>query len=776
MKKVLLFLLLTLLGFTFFSLTPIKAEAASDSVVRIWLSQYTQENDAMIAIANQFTNETGIAVEVVPRINAFNGADDLVNNAELDDRPDIVLMQAPDIGGLIASGYLEPLTDFIDDEMTARYADVAFSAFSYNGNIYGVGYSIDTYGLLYNKDLIAEEDLPETWEEYFALGEALTIRNDDGEVTQWGILMNSRDMWFNYPIIKEFGGYYYGQFPNGDYNPFDIGLDNEGMVNYIAKVKELKENGLVLTNKIHGESEIVSRFANGNVAMMIYGLWYASIFKQKNVNYGIASLPDQTDGTTSLALTTVQGFVVNKFTDNLEESLQFLEYILEDDNQQLLIEGGNNNADKIGTRNPTNYAVINSEYIQSDEVLASLGSLNGECEPFPNIPEGTIWYNYTSTVFQSIFFSDSDDDDIDVQAKLSELTEAIRNDVALMNYQAERIDIPSWIWAVIIGVFVIGIAAYLIIKKYVIRKKKPHYGRISWKETLIAWLLMVPLLILLIVFYVYPIIHNVYLSLTDYSGINLRDYGLIGFANYKDIFVAGLDGLASMTVWTIVFATCVVTLSFLLGTILASVLNKINFHVAKFYRIIFILPWVIPTVITLLMWQGLLDTDNGLVNQILGLVGIPNIPWLSDPYMAKISTILVMVWFSFPYFMIIATGHLKAIPKDYYEAAKVDGASAFHIFFTITLPLVFRALIPILIMSFIMQFNQFGVYILTQGGPAADTIGAPGATDLLITYVFNTAFNTNRFAVAAAYSVIIFVFVAIFSLIAMRVGRKISED
>ncbi|MDD4595788.1 MAG: extracellular solute-binding protein [Candidatus Izemoplasmatales bacterium] len=776
MKKALLCLLVILFGFTVFSITPIKVEAASDSVVHVWFSQYSQENDAMIAIANQFTNETGIAVEVVPRINVFNAANDLVNNAELDDRPDIVFMQAPDIGGLIASGYLESLTAFIDEDITSRFSEVAFDAFSYNGNIYGVGYSIDTYGLLYNKDLISEDDLPTTWEEYFTTGEALTISNDEGEVIQWGILMNSRDMWFNYPIIKEFGGYYYGQFSNGDYNPYDIGLDNEGMVNYVTKVKELKAKNLVLTNKIQGESEIVSRFANGKVAMMIYGLWYASVFKQKNLNYGIASLPDQTDNTTSLALTTVQGFVVNKFTDNLAETLQFLEYILRDDNQQLLIEGGNNNAEKIGTRNPANYAVIASEYIQSDDILASLSGLNSECEPFPNIPEGTIWYNYTTTVFQSIFFGTSDDQEVDVQAKLSELVEAIRSDVALMNYQAERIDIPSWIWAVVIVALIVGIAAYLIIKKFVIKKKKTHYERISWKETFIAWLLMVPLLILLIVFYVYPIIHNIYLSLTDYSGINLRDYGLIGFANYKDIFVAGIDGLASMTVWTVVFAACVVIISFVLGTVLASVLNKVNFHVAKIYRIIFILPWVIPTVITLLMWQGLLETDNGLINQILGLIGIPNIPWLSDPFIAKISTIMVMVWFSFPYFMVIATGHLKAIPKDYFEAAKVDGASAIHIFFTITLPLVFRALIPTLIMSFIMQFNQFGVYILTQGGPASDVIGAPGATDLLITYVFNTAFNTNRYAVAAAYSVIIFVFVALFSLIAMRIGRKVSED
>jgi len=280
----------------------------------------------------------------------------------------------------------------------------------------------------------------------------------------------------------------------------------------------------------------------------------------------------------------------------------------------------------------------------------------------------------------------------------------------------------------------------------------------------------------LLIFYVFPIFHNLYLSLTDYSGINLLDYKFIGLANYYDIFVTGISGLLSMTVWTLVFAFSVVALSFVFGSFLASILNGQKIKVAKIYRIIFILPWVVPTVITLLMWQGLLETEGGLVNQILGLFGIPNIPWLSDSFLAKISTIMVMTWFSFPYFMVVASGFLQAIPKDYYDAARVDGASNRHIFFHITLPLIFRAMIPVLIMSFIMQFNQFGVYILTAGGPASSTIGAPGATDLLITYVFNTAFNTKRYAVAAAYSVVIFAFVSFFALVSMKVTRKVAES
>nr|MBP8989569.1 sugar ABC transporter permease [Clostridia bacterium] len=191
---------------------------------------------------------------------------------------------------------------------------------------------------------------------------------------------------------------------------------------------------------------------------------------------------------------------------------------------------------------------------------------------------------------------------------------------------------------------------------------------------------------------------------------------------------------------------------------------------------IYILPWVIPTVITLLMWQGLLETDGGLINQILNLIGLPSVPWLSHPMWARVSAIGVMTWFSFPYFMVIAFGMLKSIPKDYFEAAKIDGASGAYIFWHITLPLLYQAMVPTLIMSFMMQINQFGIYLLTQGGPPSDKLGAPGATDLLITYIFNTAFNTKRYAVAAAYSVILFAVISVLALFIMNQNKKQTES
>lgn len=774
MKKIVLMTLLVCTAFAVFSVWPLSLSAEGDGIVRIWFSQYTEENAAMETIATRFTQETGIVVEVVPRMTVFNAAQDFTNNIEHDERPDIVFMQAPDIGNLVASGLLEPLDTVADSELRTRFVSSAIDAFSLEGIPYGIGYSVDTYGLVYNRALVTDEHLPQTWDEFFALGEALTVRDNEGNVTRWGFCLNPRDMWFTYPIIRSFGGYYYGKYPNGDYNPYDIGLDNEGMLDYVALIKDLHTKGLTLSTSTQSESTIVARFIAGNVAMMIYGLWNAAMFQNAGIDYGIASLPDPGPGQTSLALTTVQGFVVNAKTLHQDATLAFLSYLSSDENQQLLIEAGNGGSQKLGTRNPANRAVITSGYIQSDANLRALSALNDECEPFPNIKEGTIWYNYTTTCFQAIFYGTSTGGTVDPQAKLHELAQAIRNDVAQMNAQPERITLPEGLWKWILGLLA-GLSALGGGVVWIRHRRNPIRRKGFSREALLGWGLMIPLLVLLGMFYLYPILHNCYLSLTDYSGIHLLDYGLIGWANYRQIFSSGFRDLASMTGWTLLFATTVVGLSFFLGALLATVMNRAGAQIAKIYRMIFILPWVIPTVITLLMWQGLLDTEDGMINHFLSLFGIPAVPWLSNPLVARISTILVMVWFSFPYFMVVSTGLIKNIPKDYYEAAKVDGANAFFLFFRITIPLVFRALVPTLIMSFLLQFNQFGVYVLTAGGPASDVIGAPGATDLLITYVFNTAFNTNRYGLAAAYSVIIFLFVALFSLGAMRIGKKMSE-
>ncbi|MFA5290581.1 MAG: extracellular solute-binding protein, partial [Candidatus Izemoplasmatales bacterium] len=194
MKRVcLLFITVILCGF--FAMGT-RAHAEETPHLRIWFSQYEVENEALRSIASDYEALTGVSVEVVSRINIFNAVSDLVNNATLDTRPDIVFMQAPDIGTLVASGYLEPLTPMIDQDIRDRFTEVALSAFRLDGEIYGLGYSVDSYGLIYNKEIISESELPETWSDFFALAAEKTVFDGATPVIH-GALLNARDMWFN---------------------------------------------------------------------------------------------------------------------------------------------------------------------------------------------------------------------------------------------------------------------------------------------------------------------------------------------------------------------------------------------------------------------------------------------------------------------------------------------------------------------------------------------------------------------------------------------------
>lgn len=746
------------------------AKAAEIKKVRIWGSELARENNVIRTIAAEWTAQSGVQVEVVDRRSLFDAPKDLVNNATVGDRPDIVMMQHADIGDLAVNGFLLDL-DFKGDTKNA-FDEAAFTSFAIAGKQYGIGYSIETYGIIYNTDYITAEQLENiTWEEYFELVSSFDATNVLGR-TMKGTLINAKNMYFTYPIIRNYGGYYYGTDEDGNYNPYDVGLNNEGTLQFVDKMKELQAQGLMLPGRNDVDNDVSAAFGDQKIAMLINGFWQNSYYDRKGINYAIAPLPNNDDGTASAPYATVNGFVINAHSRYPEEAQAFLEYLCLDENQQKLIEGGNNFDEKSGSRFPVNLAVRRSSYIADDPLYSVMARICENVEPMPNIPEGDIWYNYTDKAFQAIFYGNLDGTPVDAQEMLDSLAAAILSDVQKMNVQVEEVEVP-W-WAYLLLACLIGVIIAIVVLKY-IRKRKllgNTAHKVNVRLTVVAYAALLPLLGLIGIFYLFPIVHNIYLSMTNYSSLNLVDYVFIGGYNYKEIFVEGLRGFASMFLWTICFAVGVQVITFIFGSFLGTVLDRRNITVAKMYKLIFILPWVVPSVITLLTWKGILDTNNGALNAFLSFFGAGKIPWLENAWLARLSVLFVVSWMGTPYYMVLASGYLKSIPHDYYEAATLEGAGRTKMFFLITLPLIFRAMLPTLIMGLIMQFNNFGVYLLTSGGPFGSKLGSPGATDLLITFVYNLAYNTKSYGLAAAYSVVIFIFVAAFSVTTMSLSNK----
>ena len=236
----------------------------------------------------------------------------------------------------------------------------------------------------------------------------------------------------------------------------------------------------------------------------------------------------------------------------------------------------------------------------------------------------------------------------------------------------------------------------------------------------------------------------------------------VGIGNFRRLATNPLyrDPFLRVFVWTIVYATLTVFLSFAIGLFAAIALDKDGMHGQKLYRSVFVIPYAMPGFLSLLVWGGLLNDDFGAVNRLFHV----HIPWLFDPTGARVSVVLVSVWLTTPYFFLVSLGALQSIPTELTEAARVDGGGGWAIFRRVTLPLLLIAVAPLMIASFAFNFNNFNnIYLLTGGGPYPGTSSIAGSTDILISYTYKLAIASGKgadYGLASSVGIVIFFIVA----------------
>ncbi|MBS9439740.1 maltose ABC transporter permease MalF [Photorhabdus noenieputensis] len=229
-------------------------------------------------------------------------------------------------------------------------------------------------------------------------------------------------------------------------------------------------------------------------------------------------------------------------------------------------------------------------------------------------------------------------------------------------------------------------------------------------------------------------------------------------------------------IWTVVFSLFTVVLTVAVGMVLACIVQWEALKGRAVYRVLLILPYAVPSFISILIFKGLFNQSFGEINLLLnGLFGLKP-AWFTDPTMARTMLIVVNTWLGYPYMMILCMGLLKAIPDDLYEASAMDGAGPFQNFFKITFPLLIKPLTPLMIASFAFNFNNFVlIQLLTLGGP--DRIGTTtpaGYTDLLVSYTYRIAFDGSSgqdFGLAAAIATVIFLLVGALAVINLKATR-----
>jgi len=281
------------------------------------------------------------------------------------------------------------------------------------------------------------------------------------------------------------------------------------------------------------------------------------------------------------------------------------------------------------------------------------------------------------------------------------------------------------------------------------------------------------------------VFYNVNGTFTSRTGETIKPgfRAVVGLQNFKDFTTSpALRGpLVRIMVWNFIFPTISVLSTFALGLTIAILYNDKDMPFKKIIRSFLLIPYTIPGLISIIMWRGMMNPEFGVINRALeSLIGWAP-AWTTEPTAAQAAILIVNLWLGYPYFMLISSGALQAIPTDVYEAAMIDGSSGWQSFRRITLPLVLVAVGPLLIASYVYNFNNFNlIYLFIQGGPPI--VGAAtqaGHTDILISYVYKLAFESGgrgvQYGLASAISIIVFLIVGALTLFQYRFTNMWEE-
>src|SRR5262245_55048987 len=279
-----------------------------------------------------------------------------------------------------------------------------------------------------------------------------------------------------------------------------------------------------------------------------------------------------------------------------------------------------------------------------------------------------------------------------------------------------------------------------------------------------GWLMTAPGLAALMLVVTGPLLLSIGISACDYSLLNPGCNGFVGIDNYRSAFEQNYFG-ESIGV-TVKFVFSVVAIEFLIGFTVALMLNAVTRFKNVYYPIL-LMPLLINPVVVAQIWRMFLHPELGIVNYLIGLAGVPKVNWLGDPDIAFWTVVLVDIWHQVSFMIILLLAGLSALPREPYEAARMDGATTLQSFFYITLPLMRPVIMVTLLIRLIFAIKTFElIFIMTRGGPGT-------ATDLISYFIYRSAFYGLDVGQASAISVILLVVVLALTAYLYRYMRSL---
>lgn len=280
-------------------------------------------------------------------------------------------------------------------------------------------------------------------------------------------------------------------------------------------------------------------------------------------------------------------------------------------------------------------------------------------------------------------------------------------------------------------------------------RKKSSFRR---NEAILGWLLVTPALLIVVGMVGYPFIEAVRISFTD-KMIGMGPGRWVGLSNYE--YILGWPAFGEMVVRTVLFTIAAVFLKTVVGLILAAAMNQ-EIPFRNVLRGIFMLPWILPTYIIVLVWRWIFDGQTGLLNQILSSWGLieSNIPFLARPGMAIALLIFVLVWKGYPFYALTFLAGMQTIPDDLYDAASIDGAGRLARFRYVTLPGLRQIMGVVILLSTIWTMNTLEIPLLFTGG------GPSNATEVFPLLTYHLALQNFRLGEGAAVPILMLPIIA----------------
>jgi arabinogalactan oligomer/maltooligosaccharide transport system permease protein len=661
--------------------------------------------------------------------------------------PDLFIAAHDRIGDWAEAHTVEALDDVVDTQTASALLPGLLPAMLYKGHVYGLPLAFKSVALWRNTRRVPQA--PHTLDELVALAQRETRK--DSDKTSYGLVYENRDLYFHAPFLFGFGGRLFGDDGRPTLN------DSRNVVS-VQRALQVADSGIV-PQEVSGTLTL-SLFNDDQAAFIVTGPWSKGEISPR-IPFAVSPLPDvvDDDGTRRpmTPFLTVEAIFLSGKTEKREQALRIARWFFDDDASLFRMR----RALQPVARAAAWDRLRDDRLGLSEADAAFLKSFREQLPktvPTPNTPAmKALWGPFNLALGETMGQKTSP------STTLATAQEKVQGVLAEVEREPPR-GVPGSF------VVLVALSLALVVGLLLSWTRKAggvvHVGR-EMRTQRLAYAYVAPALLVTGLLVFFPFVVGMAMGFFRHAW---GRYTFVGLDNF-DAILRGTDVAFFRTLGvTVLWTAANVALHVVIGVTLALLLSQARLRFRSLYRVLFILPWAMPSYITALLWKGMFHPEFGAVNALLGLRGFS---WMNHFWSAFLANLITNTWLGFPFMMVTALGGLTAIPRDLYEAAALDGAGPWKRFTTITLPLLRPTLAPAIVLGTVWTFNMFNVIYLVSGG-------APGGqTDILVTEAFRWAFERGQggaFGLAAAYSTLIFLMLVAYNTAASRVANAAKVD